>query len=94
MESSVSGSNLTFQIESDKLEEFLAFDGSSYHSVNIIGSIQNQNLHALGESDMIIITHSDFSDEAEGLANHHAEFDGMNVIVTELLPIYNEFSSK
>ncbi len=93
MESSVSGSNLIFQMESDKIEEFLAYDGSSYHSVNIIGSIQNQNLHALSESDMIIITHSDFSDEAERLANHHAEFDGMSIIVTELLPIYNEFSS-
>ncbi|MCD4682915.1 MAG: type IX secretion system sortase PorU [Bacteroidales bacterium] len=89
----ISGSTLDFRIQSDKLEEFVAFDGSSFHSPNIIGSVENQNLHGLGEYEMIIVTHPNFTDQAVRLANHHINYDGMSVTVTELQDIYNEFSS-
>ena len=73
--------------------EFLAFDASNYYSPETIGKIENQNLHGLGECDMIIVTHPAFLDQANRLAEHHTDHDGMTVIVVKLADIYNEFSS-
>jgi hypothetical protein len=89
-----SGNNqLNFRIESDKLEEFIAFDGTSFFSPELKGKIENQNLHGLGEYEMIIVTHPGFIDQANRLAEHHSNFDNMSVLVVNIQDIYNEFSS-
>ena len=93
METTNGNDKLIFTIESDKLEEFIAFDGSSYYSASLVGKVNNQNLHGLGDYEMIIITHPDFTDQANRLADHHINFDNMSVLVVELPQIYNEFSS-
>jgi len=93
METNNGNNNLKFTIESDKLEEFIAFDGSSYFTASLVGKVNNQNLHGLDHYDMIMVTHPDFSEQANRLANHHINFDNMDVLVVELPQIYNEFSS-
>jgi hypothetical protein len=88
------GSNqLIFRVQSDGLQEFIAFDGSSYYATELIGKIENQNLHGLGEYEMIIVTHPAFKAQANRLAEHHIEQDNMTVLVVTPQDIYNEFSS-
>jgi len=87
------GQQLSFILPNDSLQEFMVYDGSAYLSVPSWESIPNQNLHATEPTEMIIITHPDFRDQAERLASHHRNFDGMSVLITEPQKIYNEFSS-
>ncbi len=56
----MSGDTCSFVSETNLLREFIAFDHTEFYSVEILGKISNQNLHALGEADFIIVSHSDF----------------------------------
>ena len=58
-----------------------------------VENLPNQNLHGLLQSDMIIISPSDFKKDADRLANIHREKDNLSVIVVTPEEIYNEFSS-
>ena len=89
----LNGSMMSFRLPADSLSEFIAFDGSSYYSVSFIGKVPNQNLHALSNPDMMIIVHPAFLGEATRLANHHRDHDGLDVFLTEVDKVYNEFSS-
>ncbi len=82
-----------FSLQPDSLREFIAFDGSDFMNPVLYGSIPNQNLHAHQTAEFIIVSHPDFIDQSERLANLHREIDGMDVIVVNLDEIYNEFSS-
>ncbi len=82
-----------FRVESHSLQEFIAFDGTSFYSVQLVGQVQNQNLHALGDYDMIIVTHPLFYEQAVRLANFHQEHDGLSVVVVTTDDIYTEFAS-
>lgn len=90
---STSGGSLKFKLAADSLSEFIAFDGSSFYSVNFVERIENQNLHGLSAPDLVIISHAGFIGEANRLAAHHRDFDGMDVVVTDIETVYNEFSS-
>ncbi|MCK9616646.1 MAG: type IX secretion system sortase PorU [Lentimicrobiaceae bacterium] len=83
----------TYRWQSSKLHEFVAFDGSLYYQVENFGKIDNQNLHALEPTEMLIITHPDVSEQAYRLATFHAEHDNLSVTVVTPQQIYNEFSS-
>ncbi|MGM9805797.1 MAG: type IX secretion system sortase PorU [Candidatus Aphodosoma sp.] len=75
--------------------QYVAFNPKSdqFPTPTVIGRIPNQNLHAESQADMIIISHSDFMNEAHRLAKAHNELDGMNVVVADAENVYNEFSS-
>ncbi len=89
----LSGNTLSWKSQGDQLREFVAFDGSSYHSVTYVEQVQNQNLHALRDIDYLIIVHPDFREQAERLADIHRTHQNMTVYVAEPQYIYNEFSS-
>ena len=77
-------------------DTYVAVDiNGSHPSVEIVGSIDNQNLHALGQTDMVIIVPSNrqFIGQAERLAEMHRNKDNMKVAVVTADQIYNEFSS-
>lgn len=82
-----------FKIEANVLREFVAFYGSSFYSVIPIGKIQNQNLHGINTADFVIITHPDFIQSAQELADFRASNDGFSTAVVTTTQIYNEFSS-
>ncbi|MBW6461045.1 MAG: type IX secretion system sortase PorU, partial [Bacteroidales bacterium] len=88
-----SGNSQVFRLPHDTLQEFIAFDGSSYFQVQFVDKVANQNLHATGPKDMIIISHSLFLEQANRLANFHMQHDGLSVLVTDVEKVYNEFSS-
>jgi len=94
MSTELSGSVFYFTAKTDKLREFVALDlTANFPSVNFIGSVSNQNLHGLPQTDMVIITHKDFKQYADSFANFHKKYDGMTVAVVYPETIYNEFSS-
>lgn len=82
-----------FKSPSDTLHKFVAFNGSSYYSVNSVGKVSNQNLHNSEETEMVIVTYPDFSSQAERLAQYRRSHDGLTVKVVTPQQIYNEFSS-
>lgn len=63
------GSGTTFKLSTETLHEFIAFDGTSYITPLTAGVIANQNLHGLGQVDMVIVAHPNFISEALRLAN-------------------------
>ena len=67
----------------------------SFPSVRVMGDVPNQNLHALGQVDMVIIVPSNgsFLPAAERLAAAHRSMDGITVEVVTAQQVYNEFSS-
>ncbi|HOY31195.1 MAG TPA: type IX secretion system sortase PorU [Bacteroidales bacterium] len=91
--STLNGSNLSFKLNTDSLREFVAFNGADFYSVSCSGRIQNQDLHGLGQYDMIIISHPDLTGEASRIADMHRNNDNLTVLITTPQPIYNEFSS-
>ncbi|MDR1878342.1 MAG: type IX secretion system sortase PorU [Bacteroidales bacterium] len=87
------GNTLSFMLSADSLREFIAFDGSSFHSVTPMGRVDPQNLHGLSNLDFIIITHPDFLGAANQLADFRRRNDNMRVQVVTTTQVYNEFSS-
>ena len=61
----------------------------------VVGSVANQNLHALDSIDMVIVVPASgrLTAQAERLAQAHSSLDGLNVAVVRADMIYNEFSS-
>ncbi len=67
----------------------------TFPSVKVLGNVPNQNLHAFGQTDMVIIvpTNGKFLPAAERLADAHRTMDGLTVEVVTAQQVYNEFSS-
>ncbi|MDA3944020.1 MAG: type IX secretion system sortase PorU [Bacteroidetes bacterium] len=93
----VSGSNSSgryiFKAEANEHKNYIAFDGSSFFQTEFVEQLENQNLHAVRDIDYLIISHADFLDQANRLADVHRNANNMVVYVTTPDKIYNEFSS-
>ncbi len=76
------------------LQEYVAVKTSgAFPSPEVVGKIENQDLHALPMCDMVIIAPKDFVPEAERLAEAHWQTSGLVVHVVTDEQVYNEFSS-
>ncbi len=87
---------LTFYAPNIELKYFLAIDptaASAFAKPEVVGTVDNQNLHGLPLVDMVIITHPNFLKQAEKLAQAHRELDFLTVAVVTTDQVYNEFSS-
>ncbi len=84
---------LTFLTKISPYKAFVAFDGSDFYKPVFVEKVANQNLHAVKDIDMLIVTYPGFLDQAQRLADFHREKDGLKVFVTTPQKIYNEFSS-
>lgn len=83
-----------FRASADNLKEFALIDlKAGIPSPKKEGKVDNQNLHALAQQDFVIISHKDFLQQAEQLAQAHREQDGLRCVVVEVEQVYNEFSS-
>lgn len=76
----------------NEVKQYYIFN-NNYKAPNYCGSVKNQNLHGLPQSDFLIITHPDFLSEAERLANFRRTHDGLKVAVATTEEIFNEFGS-
>jgi len=66
---------------------------TSFPSVNSEGVVANQDLHALPQTNMVIVTAPAYLEQARQLAQYRAEHDGLHVTIVTPDLIYNEFSS-
>lgn len=83
-----------FQSDASTLHEFVAVNTKgSIPRPTLEGKVENQNLHGYGPQDFVIITHPDFLEQAERLAEAHRRHDGTRCLVVTAQQIYNEFSS-
>ena len=90
---SVSNGLISFGAFSNSLEEFIIFDPTSISTPANYEEINNQNLHGALSTDFLIITHPAFLEQAERLASFRRANDQLNVIVTTVEQVYNEFSA-
>jgi hypothetical protein len=88
----LSGNIASFNIATDSLKEFVAVETANDIPM-ALGTINNQNLHALPQQDMLIVTRAAFLQQAEQLAQFHREKQNLRVAVADLNQVYNEFSS-
>ncbi len=87
-------SNNAFSASATGLSEYVAFrNGASLLQPKAVGKVENQNLHALTDAEMIIITHPNFIDQAEKLAEHRRTHSGLTTVLATTQQVYNEFSS-
>jgi hypothetical protein len=89
----VSGTNYQFTLPSDTLRKFIAFSGSDFNTPARSERVMNQDLHAIGKKDMIIVAYPNFVSQANQLASHHESHDSLSTVVVTTKQIYNEFSS-
>ena len=87
-----------FIAATDSLRQFIAFTPNDALSPVIkgkfLGTISNQNLHAIPAStQMLIITYPDFIQGANKIAQLHEQYDNINIKVVTTQQVYNEFSS-
>ncbi len=88
-----SGSSFVFKAMGNIDNEFVAFDGSSYHSPQKFGAVANQNLHGMRNIDYLIVAYPDFVDQANRLKNIHSVIDpDLDISIVTPQSIYNEFS--
>ena len=77
-------------------QHFVAFNaGVNFPEPTVVGSIENQDLHSLGNFDMVIIIPASgkLYSEAKRLADAHLQYEGLRVCIVRADQVYNEFSS-
>lgn len=87
------GNKYTFRAATPWLREFVVFDGTYFLTPEFEGKVANQDLHAIGNYDMIIITPPFLKEQAVRVANIHAKKGDVTTKVVSLPEVYNEFSS-
>lgn len=90
----IQGSGFNFTANTPTLREFAAVDvNGSFSTPTPVGSVANQNLHAIGQPAMLIITPDDLLNASNDLAAWHSQTDHLSVKVVTLAQVYNEFGS-
>jgi len=84
---------VTITTSADSGREFVAFSPGAYYSPEFVERVENQDLHAMGSADYIIVAHPLFLEQANRLADFHRQYSGMQVHIVTPRQIYNEFSS-
>lgn len=92
IDATFSASRLTFKVNGDKNNEFVAFNGNSFSKTTFVGIVENQNLHALKDVDYLIIAHPKFVSHARRLKEIHSRLDDLRIEIVTPQTIYNEFS--
>jgi len=91
------GGKSYFKQKNNKTLEFVAFNGSSFLTPITqgtgLGKVENQNLHALEQTDYIIIANPKFYAQANDLKNYYQQTTNLHVTLVKPEQIYNEFSS-
>lgn len=85
--------NGQFSVPTESLREFIAFDPTKTPELENFAEVENQNIHAMGQPNMVIVTHPMFLSQAEGLAELHRQTDKLTVVVVTTEQVYNEFSA-
>lgn len=86
--------SLYFVAKHQDARHFIAVDTKgTFPSPDYVSTIDNQDLHSWQNIDMVIICPDEYLSEADRLARHHRDHDGLVVKTVTPQLIYNEFSS-
>jgi hypothetical protein len=86
------GNVFSFKQNTDTLREFMVFNQTNFSTPTFVKEVENQDLHALGEYDYIIVSPKQFIGQASRLGSLH-ENTGLSTAVVDIEQVYNEFSS-
>ena len=89
----LSSDNFVFATDEKTEKRYVLFRPASAYPVASWMALHNQNVHGIRQVDNLILTSSIFLDQAQALANYHAERDDMTSAVVDVNEIYNEFST-
>lgn len=88
----ISPQGLRFSFSREGLSKFAIFQADANHPrPQVIGQIENQNLHALQTAELVIVYHQDFEQAALELADHRRVFSGLDVVAVDVEKVFNEF---
>lgn len=91
---SLNGIGYKFTDNADKLKEYVCVDlKGDFSEPDIVGSVNNQNIHGVNKVDMVIISPEKFYKYASEIASVHNEYDGLSTLIVTPEQVYNEFSS-
>ncbi len=93
VEANYANNQLTFKARANEIRDYVIFDGTSFLSPIVIADVPNQNLHALSDIDLVIVSHKNFLSAANEIADIHRNNDNLRTVVLTPEEIYNEFSS-
>ncbi|GHT07236.1 peptidase C25 [Bacteroidia bacterium] len=96
VQTELGGSELTFETRADGiLHEYVLVDlTKSFPSPQVIAEpVNNQNLHGLEQTEMVILAPTVFLPQAKTLAEKHRSHSGLKVTVVDDKWVFNEFSS-
>jgi len=93
LKGTLTGSNYSCSQDASYLHEFAAFRGLDLPTPIAIGNVPNQNLHAAGAVDLIIVAHPKYMEPAQKVADFHTQHDHLNVRLVTTQQVYNEFAS-
>ena len=81
--------------DSPKKEYVAVNTNATFPEPDIVGTIKNQDLHALSNIDYVIIVpaNNKLTAQAQRLADAHTQYDSLRCVVVRADEIYNEFSS-
>ncbi len=77
------------------IQEFIAFNPSAtdLHKPINFSKVENQNLHALKDVEMLMLYPKALESEALLLASHRKNYNGIKIATVLIDQVYNEFSS-
>ncbi len=87
---------MSFVDSGNDVKTYIAIDPTAagdFSKPEILGTVQNQNLHRITQADLVILTNPNFLAQAETLAQAHRDKDNLTVAVVTTDQVYNEFSS-
>ena len=84
---------LNFGVSTSTLKEFIVFNNTNFLEPISTQKINNQNLHNLEISDLVIVTSEILRKQAIRLAEFRRQNDKLTVQVVSTQEVYNEFSS-
>jgi len=87
------GSIFSFKADYKSIHELIGCVQGGEKVPAFVAKITNQNLHAVKDFDMVIITHPDYITQSNKLADFRRTNDSLRVFITTPQQIYNEFSS-
>ncbi|MBP5306542.1 MAG: type IX secretion system sortase PorU [Paludibacteraceae bacterium] len=83
-----------FTDDASVLQEYVALNPrGDFFSPKYVEGVENQNLHGLKRADYVIISNEDYVDEAQEIADLHAQYEGVSTLVVTPQQVFNEYSS-
>ena len=89
----LSSDNFVFATDEKAEKRYVLFHPLAAYPIASWTTLPNQNLHGIAQADNLILTSPIFLEQAQALADYHAERDGLTSVVVNLDEVYNEFSS-